>query len=207
MDLTAGITEFGADMAGPYALTTPVQGQPIPSAGFGIAAKNAINDLDARVSALETSAQVVIARARRITATGNITTTETPVLRLDNIPVRAGKIYQINTSGINIDTDTANAIGTMKMRIAYAVGTGTLATISSPQFGQMRNTVDDIVSSNIIPLSGFYIASADGYISILLACQRVGGSGNLVVFCASNEILDLVVQFGGADPGDTGVVL
>jgi hypothetical protein len=47
-------------MAGPYAITTPVQGQPIPSAGFGIAVKNAINDLDARTSSLETGTQPLV---------------------------------------------------------------------------------------------------------------------------------------------------
>jgi len=35
-----------------YTITTPVQGQPIPSAGFGQKVIDAINDLDARVSAL-----------------------------------------------------------------------------------------------------------------------------------------------------------
>lgn len=40
-------------MAGPYAITTPVSNQPIPSAGFGQAVKNAITDLDARVAAVE----------------------------------------------------------------------------------------------------------------------------------------------------------
>jgi hypothetical protein len=194
-------------MAGPYTITLPVKGQPIPSAGFGIAVKNAIADLDTRVSAIEGGQQSVIARARRITAKTGITTTETPVLRLDNIMVKAGRIYQINTSGVNIDGSVANDIGSLIMRIAYAVGTGTSATIASAQVGQVRSVADDPTNSNLVPLNAFYIAPADGYISILLSAIRVAGSGTIQIYAAGNEILDFVVQFGGTDPGDTGVVL
>jgi hypothetical protein len=194
-------------MAGPYTITTPVKGQPIPSAGFGAAVKAAITDLDTRAAALETNAQSIIARARRITAKTGITTTETPVLRLDNIPVRAGRIYQINTSGVNIDGSVANDIGSLIMRIAYSATVGTLATIASAQFGQVRSVADDPTNSNLVPLNAFYIATADGYISILLSAIRVAGSGTIQIYAAGNEILDFVVQFGGTDPGDTGVVL
>jgi hypothetical protein len=194
-------------MAGPYTITTPVKNQPIPSAGFGLAVKNAINDLDTRAGALETNAQSIIARARRITAKSGITTTETPVLRLDNIQVKAGRIYQINTSGVNIDGSVANDIGSLIMRIAYSATIGTSATIASSQYGQVRSVADDPTNSNLVPLNAFYIATADGYISILLSAIRVAGSGTIQIYAAANEILDFVVQFGGTDPGDTGVVL
>jgi hypothetical protein len=194
-------------MAGPYTITTPVKNQPIPSAGFGQAVKNAINDLDTRAGALETNAQSIIARGRRVTAKTGITTTETPVLRLDNIPVKAGRIYQINTSGVNIDGSVANDIGSLIMRIAYSATVGTLATIASAQVGQVRSVADDPTNSNLVPLNAFYIATADGYISILLSAIRVAGSGTIQIYAAGNEILDFVVQFGGTDPGDTGVVL
>jgi hypothetical protein len=52
MALTAGTKQFGADMAGPYVITTPVKGQPIPAVGFGQAVKDAITDLDSRVNAV-----------------------------------------------------------------------------------------------------------------------------------------------------------
>ena len=190
-----------------YTITLPVKNQPIPSAGFGIAVRNAILDLDTRVSKLEQNAQSVVARTRRTTSTGTITTTETGVLRIDNIPVKAGNIYQLNTGNINIDTSVANDVGDARIRIAYAAGTGTLATTASAQIGHMRNTIDDISFSNTIPINTFYLATADGYVSIILTLQRMAGSGNLIIFCAGNEILDFVVQFGGADPGDTGVIL
>lgn len=190
-----------------YVITTPVQNQPIPSAGFGIAVRNAVLDLDARVSVLETGSQAVVKRGRRITATGNITTTETGVLRIDNIPVAAGSIYQVNVSNINMDTTVSNDIGEVKLRVLYSASPGSPATTSSPQINHLRNTIDDATQSNVIPLNAFYPASADGYVSMLLSAVRVTGTGNLVVFCASTEVLDFVVQFGGVDPGDTGVVI
>lgn len=194
-------------MAGPYTITLPVKGQPIPSAGFGIAVRNAILDLDARVSKVESGQQSVVARTRRTTSTGTITTTETGVLRIDNIPVKAGSIYQLNTSNINIDTSVDNDVGDARIRIAYSATTGTLATTSSAQIGHFRNTIDNLAQSNTVPINCFYLATADGYVSIILTLQRIAGTGNLIVFCAGNEILDFVVQFGGADPGDTGVIL
>lgn len=194
-------------MAGPYSIATPIQGQPASAALFGLAVKNAINDLDARVSAVEGSQQLLIKRTRRTTVTGLVTTTETPFLRLDNIPVQAGKVYQINVTNINIDTTVSNDIGDCRLRVAYAATTGTLATIASSQIAHFRNTIDDATQSNVGQLGAFYIATADGYTSMLLSIQRVSGTGNLVVFCSTTEILDFVVQFGGPDPGDTGVVL
>jgi hypothetical protein len=194
-------------MSGPYTITTPVQGQPIPSVGFGVAVKNAINDLDSRMSTVEGSQQLVLKRARRTTSTGSVTTTETPFLRLDNIPVASGRIYQINTTNINLDTSIDNDIGDVKCRVAFSSTTGTLATIASTQLTHMRNTIDSAAQSNVLPMNAFYIAPSDGYISLLLSLVRVTGTGNLIIFASSTEILDFVVQYAGIDPGDTGVVL
>lgn len=52
-------------MAGPYTITTPVKGQPVPSSGFGQAVKDAINDLHTRVATLETGADPVVRLVQR----------------------------------------------------------------------------------------------------------------------------------------------
>jgi len=195
-------------MAGPYVITTPVQGQPIPSVGFGQAVKNAINDLDSRALALETGSQSFIKRGRRNTSTGNVTTTETGILRIDNVPVRAGSIYQISTGELNLDTDVVGTIGTAKARAFYQATTGGVCTVANgTQFGLFRAYQDDATQSNVGNLSCVYIATADGYISVLLTIVRQGGTGNVVAFASSGEPLDLFIQYGGSDPGDTGVVL
>jgi len=149
----------------------------------------------------------VVARGRRTTSTAAITTTETGVLRIDNIPIFDVKAYGILTSNINLDTSVANDIADMRIRIATAATPGTAATTASTQIAHFRNTIDDLAFSNVLPLSAFYFPSADGYLSVLLTCQRVAGTGNIVVFCSAVELLDMVVQELGADPGDTGVVI
>lgn len=150
---------------------------------------------------------VIVKRGRRTTATGNITTTETGVLRVDDIPVRNGWGYRILTSNINLDTSVGNDIASVRLRVAFSASTGTAATTSSTLINQLRNTIDDATNSNVLPLSGNYFATADGYISVLLSAIRQAGTGNIVVFCSSTEILDLVIEEMGEDPGDSGVVI
>lgn len=194
-------------MSGPYVITLPVRGQPVPPIGFGLAVKNAIEDLDGRTLALENGAQMVIARGRRITNTANFTTTEIGVLRIDNVPVQSGKIYRISTSGLNMDASVAGDVATARFRVAYGATPGTIANTSSPQVGQVRFAQDNITQSNIAPGQSFYVATADGYISVLLSAARVAGTGNFVFWCSTAEILDMTVEYGGDDPGDTGVVI
>lgn len=145
----------------------------------------------------------VVARGRRTTATGNITTTETGVLRLDNIPVYAGRLYRISTSNINMDTSVADDVGTCRIRIS----TSGAATTSSTQIANIRQVIDNATSSNIVPLNTFYAPSSDATLSVLLSAVRVSGTGNLLIFCSGTDILDMVVTDEGDDPGDSGVVI
>lgn len=47
-------------MAGPYVIGTPVKGQPISASAFGVAVRDAINDLHTRVAVLETGADPLV---------------------------------------------------------------------------------------------------------------------------------------------------
>lgn len=191
-----------------YTITTPVKGQPVSSSLFGVAVKNAINDLDTRVAKLEGSQQLFIKRARRTTTSINITTTEIPVLRLDNVPVRAGQVYQIQTGEVNPDVDTIGTIATVRIRYFFQTTSGGLATvINSTQVGLYRVYQDDAGQSNVGNINTFYLPTADGFVSILMTVIRQGGSGIINMFATTGEPLDMYVQYGGADPGDTGVVL
>lgn len=188
-------------------IQVPVSGQPISSSLFGVAARNAIIALDNRVTPLETQNQRIVKRGRRTTASiATITTTETPFLRVDNIPVINAGIYRISTSNINMDTSIANDIGAIRCRVATGV-LGTAATIASTQIGQLRNTIDDPTNSNVHSMQQFYVATADTYLSVLLSCIRISGTGNLQVFCSGTDILDLTIEYAGTDPGNTGVIL
>lgn len=159
-----------------------------------------VNDLsDPDLSPIGTG---VVGRGRRTTSTGNVTTTETGVLRLE-VPVYAGRLYMIKTSNINIDTSVDNDIG----RVAVRYSTSGNATTSSTLGNYVRETIDSATNSNVHDLTMFYVASADATLSVLLTLLRQGGTGNLIVFCSGTDILDLVVTDLGPDPGDSGTVI
>lgn len=145
----------------------------------------------------------VIRRGRRTSVTGSITA-ETGVLRLDNIPVVVNHLYRIATSNINMDSSVANDVLTARIRVD---ATGASATTASTQIANIRQVSANINYSVIYPENAYYLASATGTISVLLSALREAGSGSLVVFCTTTDILDMVVSDMGIDPGDTGVVI
>lgn len=182
----------------------PVQGQPVSSGAFGIKVRNYLINADARISALEVNQQLIVKRGRRTTSTGNVTTTETGVLRIDNIPVLAGRWYQISTGPLNMDGSVDNDIGKVQIRASQSGA----ATTASTLIGYMRQTIDSAAQSNVVNLNAWYLAPSDGTLSVILTLIRQTGTGNIIIFCStSGDILDMVVQFAGNDPGDTGVVL
>jgi hypothetical protein len=105
-------------MTGLYNITPPVQGQPIPSVGFGLAVKNAINDLDSRMSAVEGS---FLPRYYSKDAVTNRNSTITPAIDsggltpLANIPLEIGS-FEIEFVGLVSFTST----GTQGVRIRWA---------------------------------------------------------------------------------------
>lgn len=149
----------------------------------------------------------IVKRGRRTTPLGGITTVELPLLRIDDIPVFADRAYMIKTSNMNLDGSLANDIGAVRVRVNQSPTPGIAATVANAaQIGQLRSTLDDPTSSNVLPATAFWFPSADGYMSVLLGAVRTGGTGTLQVFCSLTEILDLVVYDLGDDPGDTGVL-
>lgn len=145
----------------------------------------------------------IVAWVARTTPTGLFTTTETGVVRIDNIPVYAGRAYEIATSGANLDTTVDNDVAAARIRIS----TSGAATTASTQIGQMRNTADNNFYSNVIPMQCFYFPGSDQTLSVLLSAVRLSGSGNISFFCSGVEILHLVVRDIGPAPAASGVVL
>lgn len=144
-----------------------------------------------------------VARAQRTTTTGTITTTETGVLRIDNIPVFNGRAYRLSCSNINVDTSVANDIASVVIHYS----TSGTATTASSIMGTLRTTIDDATNSNILALTCYYYPSADATLSVLLSCVRTAGTGNIIVFCSGSQILDMVLMDEGVAPANTGVVL
>ncbi len=152
-----------------------------------------------------------VKRGRRTTAKTGITTTETGVLRVDDIPVKNGHLYAILVTNANLDVGTAGDVVDARTRLAYSVTTGTPATVAgvgtSTSIASIRVYQGSEPNSTKIPLLCFYPATADGYLSVLLTLIRVAGTGSAQWFCSGVDICDLLILDMGLDPGDTGVVL
>lgn len=181
----------------------PVQGQPVSSGAFGVKVRNYLINADARISAIEGS-QGVIRRGQRIT-NSSITsgTTELPVLRVDGIPVYAGRLYRIWTGPIIIDGSVANDAARMVVR----GDTTGAATIASSQLAIAQGVVSNISLPETFEIDIPYAPSADGTLSLLLSIVRQSGTGVFQALAASTFPINLVISGEGLDPGDSGVDL
>lgn len=153
--------------------------------------------------ALNIALEKIIARGRRVTNGGsNGVGTETGVLRIDDIPVRAGYAYRVSTSNLNIDTNTAD--DEIHVRIRYTTD-GSTPTITSAVLGTVRITADDATFTPILPIVCFYFPAVDETLSLLLTCQRVNGAGTTSVFAnGTTEYTDMILTNLGVDTGDIG---
>lgn len=148
----------------------------------------------------------IIARAARRTASSTTTTAEIGVLRLDAIPVVAGRAYLITTCGLNLSSSVAGDAVMVRVRAAL----GSTATTSSGvvEGGQLRVPCQTSASSPILPLVCRYYAASSGALSLILTVQRSAGTGNVSIFAdSSGQLCELVISDANVDPGDTGVVL
>jgi hypothetical protein len=196
-------------MSGPYAIAVPTKTQPITAGGFGVPVRDAINDLDARATVLETSQQYVIKRARRTTPYSTaIVGTETGILRLDDIPFRAGRVIQLTTTPIPITSTVANDIASIRIRILTSASPGgTVTTATGGILVKVRPTISNITTYPLMVLNAFYYAVSDGYMSAMISAQREAGTGNITLPISTTDNCDLVAQDAGIDPGNTGVSL
>jgi hypothetical protein len=195
----------------PYSIAIPVDGQKARADTYGVPVRDAILDLDLRVSQAEVEQQRVLARGRRTTQKTGITNTETGFLRLDDIPVLAGYMYRLSTSGINTDptsgTPSADETFSLRSRVEFNAAPGVDATTASQMLGQSRQAVNSATQGPVFGLQTFYYASADGYISVLFSGVRQSGVCTYAVFADGSNPIDCTVEYAGVDPGDTAVVL
>ena len=148
----------------------------------------------------------VVARHRRTTAKTPITT-ESGFIRLDDIPVLNGYVYEITTSPLTLDSTAAAEVGAARIRAVQDTVTGTLATITSTQLGQIREYQDDATNADLNILTVYYFPSADGFLSVLLSAIRITAIGTFQFFASATEPCDLIVRQLGTDPGSNGTEL
>lgn len=132
--------------------------------------------------------------------------TETGFIRIDGIPVRDGYSYEVCCPRCVCST-TAFATTSSVIRLRGSV-TGA-ATITSPQLdgGEMRPSfATDNANTPELPIIGYYDATADGTLSVILTVTRTVGAGTVGLFAGSLRI-PLTVSEVGFTPADSGVDL
>jgi hypothetical protein len=144
----------------------------------------------------------VIARAERL-SNGSSTTSVVGVLRLDNVPIKAGLLYKIWTAPLFV----VGTIATDYAGVEIYGSTSGVATTSSTQMtavqSQIINTSFPVVHPSIVLP---YTSATDVTLSVLLSVSRSSGTGSVSLQRASGTIpIHLVVECLGSDVADTGV--
>lgn len=144
-----------------------------------------------------------IARGRRAVVSA-ATTTEAEVLRIDGVRLRANHIYTFHTSSLLVQSTVANDVVVTKIRVS-TTGTATIASSTDLGEGARRVTGASALEETNAKVS--YVRTTDEVASVLLTVARGTGTGSVSIYGASNALIELYVDYGGLDPGDTGVSL
>lgn len=149
-----------------------------------------------------------IGRARRITDSSTSTgTTRIPVLRLDDVPIYAGRLYVIRTGVLQVDGATANDVGLAELM--YTTDGSTPTITSSILVGGSAQVIQPNAASNADAIiATTYTPAADETLSLLLTFRHDVGTGAMGLKAdAGGRIIEFGVYDSGEDPGDTGVDL
>lgn len=142
----------------------------------------------------------ILARGNR-TTTSTTTTTEVGVLRLDDIPIYAGRTYKIWTSPLRLDTSVANDIARALVRMTTD---GATPTTSSTALTSAQAALISATDGDTVDICIDYSPSVDELLSVLLTVARQAGTGNISITGAATVPINMVVEDIGLDPTDTG---
>lgn len=161
---------------------------------------------DVTADKLNRATEKVIARGRRTTTSGNSTGSSVAILRLDDVAVRAGYLYVIRTNSLAISTSVAN--NTVRAEIRYTTDGSTPSTSSTIIPGGVTQQVpESTTQSDNSSIHCLYAPGSDETLSLLLCVTRTTGSGNGFIFADATNVIEMWIEQGGEDPGDTGVDL
>jgi hypothetical protein len=128
-------------------------------------------------------------------------TTEIGVIRLDDLDLKAGKVYLV-TSG-NLRPDLSVATDRVKVNLRYSSAGS--ATNSSTEIGRVESaTVGDL--NSLPPVSGVITpASDEATASVRLSIVRPTGTGTFFLEADPQHGIQIRVFCIGDDPGDSGI--
>lgn len=152
------------------------------------------------VTAIDDKAGRIIAFGQRVTSK-TYTGTEVGVLRLDSVPLVAGRRYIFETSSLEMST-VSGETGKANFRINTA---GTATTSSTLLIGATGNANTAFSPTQGPTVRVSYSPGSTGNVSLLLTLLRSGGSGNVTLTGSSTQPIEMYVIDHGPDPGDSGV--
>lgn len=142
-----------------------------------------------------------IGRGRRL-SNSSTTTTEIGVLEVDDIPIKAGRLYRIESSSVLLVTSVANDTAVARIRITTD---GSTPTTSSTLLTQSAERIEVTANGGYAHVVGTYAPAVDETLSVLLSVARASGTGNISMNFSSLVPIEVWVMDMGEDPGDTGV--
>jgi hypothetical protein len=138
----------------------------------------------------------VIARGRRGSDNTSITT-EQGILRLDDVPIVAGRLYRVSAQ-FSVNNQTVRVIPNLR----YTTDGSTPSTSSTLLEEAVFNSTAVSTTGGTARVVGYYTPGSNQTFSVLLTAQSSGVA--VTVFGANDEHCDLVIEDCGVDPGDTG---
>lgn len=158
-------------------------------------------------SALNTATRKRIGRARRITnSTSSTSTTALSVLRLDDIPIKALKNYEIKWA-CHVSFATPGDIGVVQLHYTTDGSTPTSSSSVLPGSNSENHTQTSSQYDGLTMVTD-YTPAADQTLSLLMTYRHLSGTGAMVLQGNGVQYLTAIyVDDMGDDPGDTGVDL
>lgn len=123
-------------------------------------------------------------------------------LRVDSVPLTAGRRYWITTNALILRSTVANDRATARLSMSTAgtatTGSTLYALVNTPNLDDTTNGGGSLVAFGYTP-------ATNETASILLWHQRLAGTGNVNLAVTGSITIDLEVWDLGVDPGDSGV--
>lgn len=169
---------------------TILAGQVLTAADFNLAAKSG----------------EIVGWAQRISnSSASSSTTDVAVLELPDIAITAGRLYEIFTSPLRLDTGVANDVAMARIRYTTDGSTPSVSSTVLPG-GQAEAVLANVTFGEDRVISTTYVPAADETLSLLLCVSRQTGSGSITVIAdGSATLCELKVRDCGVSAGDTGV--
>jgi hypothetical protein len=165
-------------------------------------------DLTAARLAAESGGQIMARAERATVSTGTTTTTATSaqgVLRIDDITLRAGRLYRVAAPSLGLYSSTSGDVAVAQLT---RTTDGSTPTASSTRLTHGRVEAFGTSVVHTCDLHAVYApGGADVTFSVLLSIYRQSGSGTIQAYGAADWPILLLIEDLGVDPGDTGTDL